>query len=182
MNKFNKITTSRRQGQFREKLSEGSLSAKLRVHGQKRHIRPGFRGELAQDNETHGIANQGKWRDCATKVCILIWGDLNHLLHSSEMEKVQKGHWKIKPGLNSLLSAVKSESDSTPLQNISACAVNRIGDGSEVSRSHSSLGISVMAEAWRRAEHLTRGSLHPSRIIGDDRRNHFWIIMNFMVI
>ncbi len=41
------ITTSRRQGQFREKLSGGSPSAKLRADGQKSHIRPSSRGELA---------------------------------------------------------------------------------------------------------------------------------------
>ena len=33
------ITTSRRQGQFREGLSEGSPSAKVRADGQKPHRR-----------------------------------------------------------------------------------------------------------------------------------------------
>ena len=46
------ITTSRRQGRFREELSEGSLSAKLRAYEQKHHIRPGLLGEWAQDHET----------------------------------------------------------------------------------------------------------------------------------
>ncbi len=47
------ITTSRRQGQIREELSEGSLSAKLRADGQKSHRRPGSEDELAQHNEVH---------------------------------------------------------------------------------------------------------------------------------
>ncbi len=37
----NTITTSRRQGQTREGMSEGSLSAKMRVDEQKPHRRPG---------------------------------------------------------------------------------------------------------------------------------------------
>jgi len=48
------ITTSRRQGRFREERSEGSPSAKLRADGQKLHIRPISGDELAQDNEVHG--------------------------------------------------------------------------------------------------------------------------------
>jgi len=48
------ITTSRRQGQAREGLSGGSLSAKLRTDEQKSHRRPSFRGEWAQDHETLG--------------------------------------------------------------------------------------------------------------------------------
>ena len=159
MNLFNNITTSRRQGQLREGLSEGSLSAKLRVHGQKRHIRPGFRGESAQDDETRGIANQGKWRDCVTKVCILIWGDLSRLLQNWVKANFQTGHWRIKPGLNNLLSVIESESDSKLLPIMSACTGNCMSDGSEVSRGHSSQGVGVMAGAWRRAEHFTRGSL-----------------------
>ena len=49
-------TTSRWQGQIREELSEGSLSAKLQADEQKRHIRPSHRGELAQHNEAHWFA------------------------------------------------------------------------------------------------------------------------------
>ena len=70
------LTTSRRQGQTREGMSEGSPSAKLRAYGQKRHRRPSRRGELAQDNETQGFARYGKWRGCAATVDVLIWGDL----------------------------------------------------------------------------------------------------------
>jgi len=48
------ITTSRRQGRFREEMSEGSPSAKLRADEQKSHRRPGLWGEWAQDHETLG--------------------------------------------------------------------------------------------------------------------------------
>ena len=170
---FNNITTSRRQGQLREGLSEGSLSAKLRVHGQERHISPGFRGESAQDDETYGIENQGKWRDCATKVCILIWGDLNRSLHNLAKANVQSGHWKIKPGLNNPLSVIESESGSNLLPVPSAYAGNCMSDGSEVSRGHSSQGVGVMAGAGRRTEHFAGWSLiHLGALcIGAERRN-----------
>ena len=70
------ITTSRRQGRFREERSEGSPSAKLRAYGQtkssgtilngfqlarrashrdvasRHHRRPSLWGEWAQDHET----------------------------------------------------------------------------------------------------------------------------------
>lgn len=47
------ITTSRGQGQTREGMSGGSLSAKMRVDEQKLHRRPASGDELAQDNEVH---------------------------------------------------------------------------------------------------------------------------------
>ncbi|MGZ4924208.1 MAG: hypothetical protein ACXV5H_09685 [Halobacteriota archaeon] len=70
------ITTSRRQGQYCEVLSGGSLSAKLRADGQKSHKRPSSRGELAHDNETHRFEEHGKCGGCAATVHVLIWGDL----------------------------------------------------------------------------------------------------------
>jgi hypothetical protein len=48
------LTTSRRQGQIREEMSEGSPSAKLRADEQKSHRRPSLQGEWAQDHETPG--------------------------------------------------------------------------------------------------------------------------------
>ena len=73
------ITTSRRQGQYREVLSGGSPSAKLRADGQKSHKRPSSRGELAPDNETHRFEEYGKCGSCAATVHVLIWGDLFNL-------------------------------------------------------------------------------------------------------
>lgn len=70
------VTTSRGQGQYREVLSGGSLSAKLRADGQKSHKRPSSRGELAPDNETHRFEEYGKCGSCAATVHVLIWGDL----------------------------------------------------------------------------------------------------------
>ena len=96
------LTTSRRQGQTREGMSEGSPSAKLRAYEQKRHRRPSRRGELAQDNETQGFARYGKWRGCAATVHVLIWGDLPEvrcILHSvgvsndiGDQVEVSRGH------------------------------------------------------------------------------------------
>lgn len=72
------ITTSRRQGRFREDASEGSPSAKLRADEQKSHRRPSPRGEWAQDHETHRFAGQGKCGSCAATVHVLIRGDLSY--------------------------------------------------------------------------------------------------------
>ena len=72
-------TTSRRQGQIREELSEGSPSAKLQADGQKLHRRPSSRGEWAQDHETHRFEEYGKCGSCAVTVHVLIWGDLSHV-------------------------------------------------------------------------------------------------------
>lgn len=72
------ITTSRRQGQLREGLSEGSPSANLRADEQKSHRRPSFGDELAQDSEIHRFEEQGKCGGCAVTVHALIWGDLTH--------------------------------------------------------------------------------------------------------
>jgi len=47
------ITTSRRQGQICEEMSEGSPRAKMQADEQKLHIRPISGYELAQDNEVH---------------------------------------------------------------------------------------------------------------------------------
>lgn len=70
------VTTSRRQWQYCEVLSEGSPSAKLRADGQKSHKRPSSRGELAQGNETRRFEEYGKCGGCAVTVHVLIWGDL----------------------------------------------------------------------------------------------------------
>ena len=52
------LTTSRRQGQTREGMSEGSPSAKLRAYEQKRHRRPSLWGEWAQDHKTPGSGDK----------------------------------------------------------------------------------------------------------------------------
>ena len=70
------ITTSRRQGQYREVLSGGSPNAKLRADEQKSHRRPSSRDKLAQDNEIHRFEEYGKCGGCAVTVHVLIWGGL----------------------------------------------------------------------------------------------------------
>ena len=70
------ITTSRRQRQYREVLSEGSRSAKRRADEQKSDIRLSSRVKLAQDNEGHEFALHSKSGGGVVTVYVLIWGDL----------------------------------------------------------------------------------------------------------
>ena len=70
------ITTSRRQRQYREGLSEGSRNAKRRADEQKSDIRLSSRVELAHDNEGHEFALYSKSGGCVATVHVLIWGDL----------------------------------------------------------------------------------------------------------
>ena len=70
------ITTSRRQGQSREGLSEGSRSAKRRADEQKSDIRLSRRVEWAQDHEGREFAWYSKSGGCVVTVHVLIWGDL----------------------------------------------------------------------------------------------------------
>src|SRR4030067_1084392 len=70
------ITTSRRQWQSREVLSEGSRSAKRRADEQKSDTRPSSRVELAPDNAGHAFAQHGKSGGCVGTLHVLIWGDL----------------------------------------------------------------------------------------------------------
>lgn len=97
-----KITTSRRQMQYREVLCEGSLSAKRRADEQESDIRPSSRVKLAQDNEGHEFALHGKSGGCVVTVHALIWGDLKRerLITSSaqcsnvlrDVSEVSSGH------------------------------------------------------------------------------------------
>jgi|GEM_PF-5416483 len=96
------ITTSRRQRQAREGLSEGSLSAKRRADEQKSDIRLSSRAELAHDNEGHEFALYSKSGGCVVTVHVLIWGDLKRqrLVKSSaqrsnamcDVSEVSSGH------------------------------------------------------------------------------------------
>ena len=58
------VTTSRRQGQLREVLSEGGRSAKPRADEQKSDTRPDRRDELTHDNEVQEFARHGKSGGC----------------------------------------------------------------------------------------------------------------------
>ena len=70
-------TVSRKQGHFREELSGGSWSAKPGAHVQECDRRLSSRDELANDNDVHVGAEQGKSQGCPGKVNILIRGDLS---------------------------------------------------------------------------------------------------------
>jgi hypothetical protein len=91
-------TTSRAQGQTREGMSGGSLSAKLRADGQKRHRRPTFPWRAGTNSEASWFRGYGKWRGyasersdkvplgCSESSCPFtpqggtdVWGDLTSL-------------------------------------------------------------------------------------------------------
>ncbi len=74
-------------------------------------------------------------------------------------ENFQMGNWITNPGYIKSPSFGVSEIDGTLLCISSDFTGNYKVDGSEVSRGHSSQGVGVMAGAWRRTEHFTRGSL-----------------------
>jgi hypothetical protein len=71
------LTASRRQGQTREGLSEGSPSAKMRADGQKSHRRPSLWVSQHIMTKPTGYKGQGKCGGCASKVHVLIRGDLS---------------------------------------------------------------------------------------------------------
>jgi hypothetical protein len=70
------VKTSRRQGQHREGLSEGSPSAKRRADEQESDIRLSRRVEWAPHHEGHESARYGKSGGCVVTVHVLIRGDL----------------------------------------------------------------------------------------------------------
>ena len=70
------VTTSQRQGQYREALSGGSPWSKRRADGQKLDTRLRSRAELAQDSEGRLSALYSKSSGCVATVHALIRGDL----------------------------------------------------------------------------------------------------------
>jgi len=70
-------TTSRRQGQPREELSEGSPSAKVRADEQKPHRRLSLRASQHKMTKPTGHRRQGKCGGCALIVHALIRGGLS---------------------------------------------------------------------------------------------------------
>ena len=98
------ITTSRGQRQYREALSEGSLSAKRRADEQKSDTRPSSRVKLAQDNEDHEFELHGKSGGGVVTVHVLIWGDLPlYAAHSGSVEcsNVNEGWVEVSSGRSS---------------------------------------------------------------------------------
>ena len=70
------VKISRRQGQHREVLSEGSPSAKRRADEQEPDTRLSRRAEWAPDHEGHESARYGKFGGCVVTVHVLIRGAL----------------------------------------------------------------------------------------------------------
>ena len=126
------VKTSRRQGQSREGVSEGSLSAKRRADEQKPDIRPSSRVEWAPDYKDQQSALYGKSGGCVVTVHVLIRGDLSHvrwvLLGESNCGPVRKD-WN---------------NHRTYGDTRSAPCGNAWRDETEVSRRHSSQMATVM--------------------------------------
>jgi ferredoxin len=72
------ITTSRRQGQTREGMSEGSPSANVRADEQKPYRRLSLWASQHKMTKPTRCKGQGKCGGCARKVHVLIRGDLSH--------------------------------------------------------------------------------------------------------
>ena len=70
------VKTSQRQGQLREVVSKGSLSAKRRADEQESDTRLSSRVEQAHDCEDHESALYSKSGGCVVTVHVLIRGDL----------------------------------------------------------------------------------------------------------
>ena len=71
------ITTSRRQGQLREELSEGSPSAQVRADEQKPQRRPSLRASQHQMTKPTGYRRSGKCGGGARIVQALLRGGLS---------------------------------------------------------------------------------------------------------
>ncbi len=69
-------STSRGQVRKGDELCGGSLSANLRVDGQKQHIRPNFGASKHNIAKPTRIKEDGKCCDCVGKVHVLTRGDL----------------------------------------------------------------------------------------------------------
>jgi len=70
-------TTSLRQGRFREEGSEGSQWQICEPTNRNDiEVRDSW-GKLAQHNKALRFKERGKWRGCAGKVHVLIWGGLS---------------------------------------------------------------------------------------------------------
>ena len=135
---WTEVTTSRRQGRFREGRSEGSLSAKVRADGQKSHRRPGLRASQHNMTKLTWCRRQGKCGSGALKVHVLIRGGLFEercllCMHKRPVRYlVDQGAWA--PGE----AAYRSERRwQHAAKRHSAQGSNPYRDRTEVSRGHS---------------------------------------------
>ncbi len=144
-------TTSLRQGQTREGMSGGSQRQSCKLTDRNAIEGRDPQDELAQHNEIHWFKGHGKWRSCAVKVHVLIWGDLPKW-RSGDYGSLTEGHL---------------ERDGQPTEPYghsgSASGRNARRDWAEVSRGHSSQTLSVMGEIRRRTELQRAGRSRKAR-------------------
>jgi hypothetical protein len=144
-------TTSLRQGQTREGMSEGSQRQSCKLTD--RNVIEGRdpQDELAQHNKILWFTGHGKWRSCAVKVHGLIWGDLSKG-QSGDYGSLTEGHLE--------RNGQPTEPYGHPF---SASRGNAGRDWAEVSRSHSSQTLTVMGKTRRRAELQRAGRSRKAR-------------------
>jgi hypothetical protein len=141
MSEWTEITTSRRQGLFREGRSEGSLSAKVRADEQKPHRRLSLRASQHHMTKPAGYRRQGKSGSPALKVHVLIRGDLSSMrcvlcLHKRPVRHlVDQGAWA--PGEVADRSERRGQHAA---KRYSAGGSNLFRDRAEVSRCHNRRG------------------------------------------
>ena len=104
------VKTSRRQGQTREGLFEGSPSAKRRADEQKLDTRLSRRVEWAPHHEGHESARYGKSSGGVVTVHVLIWGELFD------------GQWMLAMGVGLRPGPKGSEKPPNPTAALAACA------------------------------------------------------------
>jgi hypothetical protein len=128
------ITTSLRQGQTREGMSRGSQRQSCKLTDRNVIEGQDPQDELAQHNEILWFRGHGKWRGCAVKVHVLIWGDLPKW-RSGDYGSLTEGYL---------------ERDGQPTEPYgdsgSASSGNAGRDWAEVSRGHSSQTLTVMGQ------------------------------------
>ncbi len=124
----------------------GSLSANLRVDGQKQHIRLNFGASMRNIAMSTRIKEDGKCRDCVRKVHALSRGDLIVM--------------------RSVYSSLAHHSPSSRLSQVARCRVIGNEGRSEFSRGHSS-SLRVKARTQENAlSHKLCTSMKPTG--GDD--------------
>ena len=107
--------------------------------------------ELAQHNEILWFRGHGKWRSCAVKVHVLIWGDLPKW-RSGDDGSLTEGHFE------------RAGQPTEPCGHSgSASGRNARRDWAEVSRGHSSQTLTVMGETGRRTELQRAGRSRKAR-------------------
>jgi hypothetical protein len=106
------ITTSRRQGQAREGLSEGSPSAKVRAEEHELHRRLSLRASQHKMTKPNGASGQGKCGGCALKAHVLIRGALSDMAVQARGVRHQPGHWLTKVQAHGVLPPHVSEAGS----------------------------------------------------------------------